>query len=439
MAYQHYNGRQHESRHQYDDFVQTRRPSQHSVTFTDLHQDFAQPDCITQHKPHRGHAAYGHNTQTRYSNIDHGRYNIHRGSPDHLEQGGYASSFSTSDYISPPVESRHDYILPQHSTTQQHTSQERQTYENRRDCGEYDRNLRHHRYFEPRSSARAVYADKSNYQRLKESGFDSKHEHMHAYGIKPRNIDAYDQANDVVDSFRHVDAHNQRSQNSRSQPEHAPTYRPRSSRHRYTSPARHATSLRDSDVESWIDSNIPEREYMGDSGSDIASYKSDTLQERYWSRSPSVNKYRSVSRSPARRWRDTSKNEERDYNSDSDHDTPRHRFVSASPRSRSRRYSSTLLRSRSRSRRNASVGVRSSGSSVLSYRSVRSNLGRDFEGECGGRSGSDSGSESVLSVESSSESDSAESMDGWDDDYLDDGWDERIEDGSEDDGTEYED
>ncbi|OAK99727.1 hypothetical protein IQ06DRAFT_150440 [Phaeosphaeriaceae sp. SRC1lsM3a] len=424
MTYQHYDGRQDETSYQYDNYVQTRNPAQHSVRFNARYEDYAQRNSIPQQSPYQDYATYGYNSQTRYSNMGQDRYDTYARGRHQFQHDGHESNYSTSDYISPPND-----------------------HEKRRDCSEQNRTSRHHRYSEPGSSARAWYLDKSNYELLKESGSDNKYDFIRLHGIKPRELDAYDQANDILDSFRHVDAHNQRPQNSRSHTRNAQMSQPRSSRHKYTSPGRHASPFRDSDIETetCIDSDVPVQEYLSDSASDIASFKSSTSRARYWSRSPSMStrtspgaehvSWRSVSRSPARR----RKGNERDFSSSDDgRDRPRGHYVSSSPQTR--RYSSTSIRRRSRSR---SIDIGSSGSSALSYRSGRWGSvfgGSEIDGRYGGgRSGLGLDSESGLSEEGgSSESGSdIESTDGYDDDdYLDDGGDQDEQIGVD---TEYED
>lgn len=474
MAYQHYDngGRPYEDR--YHDYRETRRPSYQPAGFVDPYDHGHYPEQSQQHEPYQGYATYGHDNQGRYSTTCHDRYDAH------VKHASYTPSHSTSDYISPPVESRHDYdyILPQQSSTDRHGTQKSQPqgYEKR---GNHDQSYqrdpynRHgiseqQGYTEPRVGSRPVSAEKSNYQMLKESGFDTKHDMMRSYGIKPWDIDAYDQVNDILDGFRHIDAHNYQSQDFRSQPGRARPHRPHSSQHRYEravprestqsqrpsssrykdeSESRYNPAFHDSDMETCIDSDVPERGYI--SGSDIASFKSGTSpnMSRYWSRSPSLSTHRqdlpdishrigrSVSQSPSRWWGNGDTRSypysNQVYDSYSDQQRHRGRFVSSSPITRTRRYPSTSIRSRSRSR------VLSSGESILSYRSSTSPsvfAGSDyFDGHGGSRHVSEIGSgvaiDSGSDLSGSDSGSGIESADEYDvDDYLDDGFDEQIED-----------
>lgn len=204
--------------------------------------------------------------------------------------GSYRSRDSISDYIVPPVDSRHDYILSDYETAPQPT---------------------HHRLFRPRSSYfepvedprssqpstrrnthTAPYEDRSDYRLAKDAGFNNKHDFMRAHGIKTWDMDAYDRVNEILDNSRRVDAQSARSSSYRRSAESSP---------------RSSTIFYDSDMPTCVDSDTEGIDYL--SGTDIASFRDDESTRRY----SSMSSERNPSTSPPARRRRVSFASDRDH------------------------------------------------------------------------------------------------------------------------------
>ncbi|KAF1940185.1 hypothetical protein EJ02DRAFT_238224 [Clathrospora elynae] len=128
-----------------------------------------------------------------------------RSQPNHYSSPSYSDYRDRSlgsDYIVEPVESRSDYIAPYSTNSNRHSRyDDRYTASSRSrspDCSASSRNM----------GARSVAQDegKSNYQILKDGNWDNKHDFMRGHGLKTWEDDDYQEANQILDKYREVDA-----------------------------------------------------------------------------------------------------------------------------------------------------------------------------------------------------------------------------------------
>lgn len=148
---------------------------------------------------------------------------------DHISQKSHGKIRSSDrplssryDYISRPAQSESDRIspIPRKYLASWDSRKPQQLYHDRQ--ASYPNGVAQSQTTSTQPGSRGFsvpYEDASNYELVK-SGWDSKHDFMHSYGLKPRELDGYDDANAILDGFRDVDRqaaerteHTSRSQN----------------------------------------------------------------------------------------------------------------------------------------------------------------------------------------------------------------------------------
>jgi hypothetical protein len=194
--------------------------------------------------------------------------------------GNYTSYDPDSDYIVPPVDFRHDYILPDYETAPDPTR--RRQFNTRSGYVELDATAHNPLPSTRRSTYRSPYEDKSDYRMVRDAGFNSKPEFMRAYGIKTWDLDAYDRAKDIMDGFHRVDAQ---------------SIRPGSYLRSAESSPRSSTIFYDSDLPTCVDSDAEEVGCLSDS--DMVSFRDNDSSRRY----RSMSSERNLSTSPPARHR----------------------------------------------------------------------------------------------------------------------------------------
>ncbi|KAF2833770.1 hypothetical protein CC86DRAFT_462054 [Ophiobolus disseminans] len=206
-----------------------------------------------------------------YSKSDYIAPHVHpkrKSRPKHHDR---PSRRSDSDYICPPVDkSRDDYIHPEVDETPfpstRPTEREAQHYRPSRRLSRNDELPGPSRRVSftaeapslprrPRESERAIpQGQKSNYQIMKDAGFNNKREFMRAHGLRTWEPEDYDIANDILEQYRDIDTQN-RQRSSSGRRDH--TSRSRSVEFQsYPPPARETLDIDDDDEEYASDSSM---------------------------------------------------------------------------------------------------------------------------------------------------------------------------------------
>jgi hypothetical protein len=184
-----------------------------------------------------------------------------RPSPEHYT---YRSCSPSSDYIDRPEESRSDYICPDTPASVRHASN-RQGYDDKYDGG-FSRARSPVPYTRPRKvdnrsdiDYSSAPAEKSDYQLMKEGGWDNKHDFMRSHGSKTWEDEDHQVASRIFDKYRDIHAQNEYAS--------ADEYRKR------------AGSM-ESDIAYRRDGSGYHDEELDDRASGVAAYHSDAGSDR---------------------------------------------------------------------------------------------------------------------------------------------------------------